>query len=182
MKATGKVASNLAKDFTLDYSAGNSETENACDSSVLKRQAVWLIHGGHKMETSMENLETKPPAGWTSPSRVVLIVDLIGTLLLAVMTLRTVPKFTVIFRELLNTVPLPRITEFFVSIPSTGYFIIFSGMMIALVLKEITLKNKAGAFAINMVMLIVGIVYFVLYMVAMFLPLLHIINNIAEKN
>jgi len=130
----------------------------------------------------MDNQETKQPAGWAVSSRVMLIVDLIGTLLLAVMTLRTAPKFKAIYLDLLGTASLPPITEFFVSIPFTGYFILFSGVMIALVVKEITLKDKAWAFGINMALLIAGIFYFVLYMTAMFLPLLGIIGSIAEKN
>ena len=113
---------------------------------------------------------------------VVLCVDLIGAFLLAVMTLGTVSKFTVIFRELLGTVPLPLATQFFVSISWTGYLIIFLGVMMALVVKESVLRNKAWAFAINMAMLIAGILYFVFYMAAMFLPLMRIINNISEKN
>jgi len=130
----------------------------------------------------MENQEAKQPAGWTRPSMVLLAVGLIGTLLLAVMTLRTAPKFKAIFLDLLGTTPLPPITEFFVSIPSIGYLVLFSSVMIALVVKEVTLKNKAWAFGINIAMLIAGILYLVLYTTAMLLPLTTIINNIAEKN
>lgn len=130
----------------------------------------------------MENQEMKQPAGWARPSMVLLAVDLIGTVLLAVMTLRTAPKFKAIFLDLLGTTPLSPITEFFVSIPFTGYLVLFSSVMIALVVKEITLKNKAMAFGINMAMLIAGIFFLVLYITAMLLPLTTIINNIAEKN
>lgn len=130
----------------------------------------------------MENQEIKQPAGWARPSMVLLYVDLIGIVLLAIMTLRTAPKFKAIFLDLLGTTPLPLLTEFFVSIPAVGYLALFSSVMVALVLKEITLKNKAWAFGINMTMLIAGIFYFVFYMTAMFLPLLGIIGSIAEKN
>ena len=130
----------------------------------------------------MNEQEPKKQTGWAVASMVVLCVDLIGAFLLAVMTLGTVSKFTVIFRELLGTVPLPLATQFFVSISWTGYLIIFLGVMMALVVKESVLRNKAWAFAINMAMLIAGILYFVFYMAAMFLPLMRIINNISEKN
>jgi hypothetical protein len=129
----------------------------------------------------MNEQEPKKQTEWANPSRVVLIVDLIGTMLLAVMTLRTAPKFKAIFTDLFGTAPLPRITEFFVSIPFTGYLILFSGVMIALVLKEIAIRNKVWAFTINMALLLAGILYFVFYVAAMFLPLLVTIGALAEK-
>jgi CBS domain containing-hemolysin-like protein len=132
------------------------------------------------MEKEMENQEMKQPAGWARPSMVLLYVDLVVVVLLAIMTLRTVPKFTVAFRELLGTTPLPLLTELFVSISATGYLVLFSCVIIVLVVKEIVIKNKARALAINSAILIAGILYLVLYVTAMLLPLTTIINDIAD--
>lgn len=128
----------------------------------------------------MNEQEPKKQTGWTVASLVVLILDVIGVFVLTTITLYTSARFEVIFKEL--NVPLPQITQFFLSIPATVYLIIFLGVILALILKEIAIKSKPLAFAANMVALVIGLAYCVLYVTALFLPLMQIIQSLEKTN
>jgi hypothetical protein len=128
----------------------------------------------------MNEQEPKKQTGWTVASLVVLILDVIGVFVLTTITLYTSARFEVIFKEL--NVPLPQITQFFLSIPTTVYLIIFFGVILALILKEIAIKSKPLAFAANMVALVIGLAYCVLYVTALFLPLMQIIQSLEKTN
>ncbi|MEI7945264.1 MAG: hypothetical protein WCJ02_01145 [bacterium] len=123
----------------------------------------------------MNEQEPKKQIGWTIASLVVLILDVIGVLVLATITLFVKSIFLELFKDL--DVPLPQITQFFLSIPATFYLIIFSGLILALILKENAIKNKPLAFVANMVALVIGIAYCLLYLTAMYLPLIQIIQS-----
>ena len=128
----------------------------------------------------MNEQEPKKQTGWAIASMVVLILDVIGVLVLAISTLCTSSKFLLIFKEL--NAPLPQITQFFLSIPATVYLILFLGVILALILKEFAIKNKPLAFAANMGTLVIGIAYCVLYVTALFLPLMQIIQSLEKTN
>ena len=125
----------------------------------------------------MNEQEPKKQTGWAIASMVVLILDVIGVLVLATITLFVKSRFLELFKDL--DVPLPQITQFFLSIPATFYLIIFSGLILALILKEIAIKNKPLAFAANMVALVIGIAYCLLYLTAMFLPMMQIFQRLG---
>ena len=122
----------------------------------------------------------KKQTGWTIASLVVLIIDVIGVIALATITLYTSSRFLAIFKEL--KVQLPQITQLFLSIPATAYLIIFSGVILALILKEIAIKSKPLTFAINMAALVIGVAYCFLYVTALFLPLIQIIQSAGKTN
>jgi len=126
----------------------------------------------------MNEQDPRKQLGWTIASLVVLILDVIGLFVLTTITLYTSARFEVIFKEL--NVPLPQITQLFLSIPAMFYLIIFSGVLLALILKEIAIKSKPLAFAINMVALVIGIAYCLLYVTALFLPLMQIIQSMEK--
>ena len=111
---------------------------------------------------------------------VVLILDVIGGFVLTTATLYISDKFLAIFKEL--NVPLPQITQLFLSIPTTVYLIIFFGVILALILKEIAIKSKPLTFSINMVALVIGVAYCFLYVIALFLPLIQIIQSVEKTN
>jgi hypothetical protein len=128
----------------------------------------------------MNEQEPKKQTGWTIPSLVVLIIDVIGGFVLTTATLYISDKFLAIFKEL--NVPLPQITQLFLSIPTTVYLIIFFGVILALILKEIAIKSKPLTFSINMVALVIGVAYCFLYVIALFLPLIQIIQSVEKTN
>ena len=124
--------------------------------------------------------ETKIQTGWTIASMVVLILDVIGCIVLAAMTLRTTAKFKAIFADL--GVQLPQITQVLVSLPAALYVVIFLGLIIALVVKEKVMRNKPLAFTLNVVVLIGGIAYLAVYVAAMFLPMMQMIQTMEKTN
>ena len=128
----------------------------------------------------MNEQEPKKQTGWTSASLVVLILDVIGGFVLTTATLYISDKFLAIFKEL--NVQLPQITQLFLSIPTTVYLIIFFGVILALILKEIAIKSKPLTFSINMVALVIGVAYCFLYVIALFLPLIQIIQSVEKTN
>lgn len=128
----------------------------------------------------MNEQEPKKQAGWTSASLVVLILDVIGGFVLTTATLYISDKFLAIFKEL--NVQLPQITQLFLSTPTTVYLIIFFGVILALILKEIAIKSKPLTFSINMVALVIGVAYCFLYVIALFLPLIQIIQSVEKTN
>lgn len=128
----------------------------------------------------MNEQEPKKQTGWTIASLVVLILDVIGGFVLTTATLYISDKFLAIFKEL--NVPLPQITQLFLSIPTTVYLIIFFGVILALILKEIAIKSKPLTFSINMVALVIGVAYCFLYVIALFLPLIQIIQSVEKTN
>lgn len=127
----------------------------------------------------MNEQEAKKQTGWAIASMVVLIIDAIGGFVLTTATLYISARFYAIFKEL--NVQLPQITQFFLSIPTTMYLIIFSGVILALILKEIAIKSKPLTFAINMAALVVGVAYCFLYVTALFLPLMQIIQSMEKS-
>jgi hypothetical protein len=128
----------------------------------------------------MNEQEPKKQTGWIIASLVVLILDVIGVFVLTTATLYISARFQVIFKEL--NIQLPQITQLLLSIPSTVYLIIFLGVILALILKEIAIKSKPLTFAINMAALVIGIAYCVLYVTALFLPLIQIIQSLEKTN
>jgi hypothetical protein len=128
----------------------------------------------------MNEQEPKKQTGWTIASLALLILDAIGGFVLTTATLYISAKSEVIFKEL--NVQLPQITQLFLSIPATVYLTIFSGVILALVLKEIAIKSKPVTFAINMAALVIGVTYCVLYMTALFLPLMQIIQSMGKAH
>ena len=127
---------------------------------------------------NMNEQEPKKQTGWTIASLVVLILDMIGGFVLTTATLYISARFEVIFKEL--NVQLPQITQLFLSIPTTVYLIIFSGVILALILKEIAIKSKPLTFAINMTALVIGVAYCFLYVTALFLPLIQIVQSMGK--
>jgi hypothetical protein len=128
----------------------------------------------------MNEQEPKRQTGWTIASLVVLILDVIGGFVLTTATLYISEKFLAIFKEL--NVQLPQITQFFLAVPATVYLIIFFGVILALILKEIAIKSKPLTFSINMVALVIGVAYCFLYVIALFLPLIQIIQSVEKTN
>lgn len=126
----------------------------------------------------MNEQEPKKQTGWMIASLALLILDVIGVFVLTTATFYVSAKFQAIFKEL--NVQLPQATQLFLSIPSTVYLIIFFSVVLALIVKEIALKRKPVTFAINMAALVIVIMYCVLYVTALFLPLIQIIQS-AEK-
>lgn len=109
---------------------------------------------------------------------VVLIIDVIGGFVLTTATLYISARLQAIFKEL--NIQLPQITQLFLSIPTTVYLVIFSGVILALILKEVAIKNKPLTFAINMAALVIGVAYCFLYVTALFLPLIQIIQSMEK--
>ena len=103
-------------------------------------------------------------------------MDVIGFIVLAVLTLSTKVKFGHIFTDLLGATPLPKTTMLFISIPSAVYLLLFAGLIIALVVKEKYILNRPLKFAVNTFVFVGGLAYLSVYVIAMFLPLLLIIQ------
>ena len=122
----------------------------------------------------------KKQTGWTIASMVVLILDMIGCIVLAAITLNTSAKFKAIFADL--GVQLPQITQVLVSLPAALYMVIFLGLIIALVLKEKVMRSKLMAFTVNLGVLVGGIAYLAVYVAAMFFPIVQHIQAIEKTN
>lgn len=142
--------------------------------TATDRHSTW----GTEWRKKMNEQVTKKETGWTIASLVVLIVDVIGGFVLTTATLYISARFYAIFKEL--NVQLPQITQLFLSIPTTMYLIIFFGVILALILKEIAIKSKPLTFGINLAALVIGVAYCFLYVTALFLPLIQIIQSMEK--
>lgn len=110
----------------------------------------------------------------------VLIMDIIGLIGLAVITLGTKSKFMHIFANLLETEPLPIVTKCFISVPEAVYLVLFVGMIVALVVKEKYIRYVPLKFSINIFVLVGGCTYLLIYLAAMFLPMSQVIEKLGK--
>lgn len=116
----------------------------------------------------------KPYREKKTMSLVVLAFAAFIILIVAVTIIFTKGQFTGVLTEMIPG-ELPIITKLFVlSISSIAYGIFFASLILALILKELFLRNKIVTLVVNLVLGIGAILFIPVYMIAIFLPMVSI--------
>lgn len=126
----------------------------------------------------MNDKESTQHRGWVIASMTILIMDVIGFMILAAMTMKTQAPCAKLFNEL--GVALPKVTMFLVSIPLSGYLVFFTGLVVALLIKEQCIKSKPRTFAVNMCVAVGGFAYLSAYVLSMVVPLFQVIEVLQK--
>lgn len=131
-----------------------------------------------KWSVKMNEKESAQYSGWVMASRVILILDVLGCVVLAIMTLETHTTCAQLFNEF--GVALPTVTAFLVSVPSTAYLSLFAGLIGALLIKEKCIRSRSTTFAVNAFVAVGGFAYMSAYVGSMVLPLFQIIEALQK--
>jgi len=126
-----------------------------------------------------ERSKTIPPRHQIA-SLVVLILDVIGLAALLFCATVIVPKFREIFADLLEGQSLPTLTQVLLSIPGPICFLCILATIAGLVWKELRVNDKSQTLIINLVALITVIVLFVIWVIALFGPLITIFASLQK--
>lgn len=119
-------------------------------------------------------------SGWAMASMVVLVIDVLGLTLLAITTAATRIKIAEIYQDIGAT--LPRLTQAFLTPPSTVYVGLFGVVVAGLLAKEIFMQRKKTTFTINLIGLAAGAGFCLLFVVAIFAPLLTIVESLGKTH
>ncbi|MBN2182472.1 MAG: hypothetical protein JW715_11215 [Sedimentisphaerales bacterium] len=76
---------------------------------------------------------------------------------------------------------LPLLTKLVISISNVTYGIIFAAFVLILILKEIFIRAKRVTLAVNIVATILAIAYILVYIMAIFLPMIEIITQLENN-
>jgi hypothetical protein len=111
------------------------------------------------------------PLRHRASSVAVLVLDVAGLLLITFCTTYGVPRFRLIFDDLLEGRALPPLTNAFLSVPGAAYVLLFGGLIAALVLKELYVASKTRTLAVNVAVFVAAAFFFMVFIVAMFMPM-----------
>jgi len=117
-------------------------------------------------------------SGWAVASMVVLVIDVLGLTLLAITTAATRIKISELYQDMGAT--LPRLSQAFLTPPSTVYIGFFGGVVAGLLAKEILMQRKKTTFTINLIGLAAGAVFWLLFVMAIFAPVLAIVESLGK--
>jgi hypothetical protein len=124
-------------------------------------------------EIASKNSETVHPRHRTA-SLIVLGVDVIGLLFLLYCTTVAATKFRHIYDELLEGAPLPVLTRLMLSIPQPFFSLLLIGGIAGVIYKETRITNRTLTLVLNLAVLGIGVILFLVFVTAMFLPLVMI--------
>jgi len=110
-------------------------------------------------------------------SVVLLVAALIMLFLVTFLMVVVRPVFAEIFAEIGG--PLPFLTQLFLWVPTTGYVASLVVLVVALLFKEIYIRNKSISLTINLLVAIAGIVFLLLCVFALYLPLFSMPNMLS---
>ena len=126
-----------------------------------------------------EESKTIHPRDQTA-SLIILTLDVIGLAGLLYSTTVVASKFRQIFDDLLGGQSLPALTYFVLSIPGPVYVLCIVGAIAGLVWKEQRISDKSQTLIMNLVALITVVVLFVVLVVALFSPLVTIVEALKK--
>jgi hypothetical protein len=112
-------------------------------------------------------------------SRTLLALDAIGLLLLLYCFTRVAGKFREIFHDLLDDQGMPALTHWFISIPPALSLAVIVGAIGALIYKE-GRNNDRRNVIINATTLAVIVIVFMIFVVAMFRPMVVIVTTLKK--
>lgn len=118
--------------------------------------------------------------GWAMASMVVLVIDVLGLTLLAITTAATRIKIAELYQDMGAT--LPRLTQAFLTPPSTVYLGFFGVVVAGLLAKEIIMQRKKTTFTLNVIGLAAGAVFCLLFVMATFAPILIIVESLGKAH
>jgi len=119
-------------------------------------------------------------SGWATASMVVLVIDVLGLTFMAITTAATRIKIAEIYQDM--GASLPRLTQAFLTPPSTVYFGIFGGVVAGLLAKEIIMQGNKTTFTINLIGLVAGAGFWLLFVIAIFAPMLTIVESLGKTH
>ena len=145
---------------------------------------VWIIAklGGSRLTAARDDspcASTRSPIRHRVASVAVLVLDVAGLLLIAFCTTFGVPRFRLIFDDLLEGRCLPPLTKAFMSVPGAAYVLLFGGLIVALILKELYDANKTRTLAVNVVVFLAAAFFFIAFTFAMVMPMVVTIGTIG---
>ncbi len=123
----------------------------------------------------MENEKSPRQKSIAALSTGMLAFAFAGILIAAATIIFTKGKFTGVLTEMIPG-ELPIITKLFVlSISSAAYGIFFTSLILALILKELLLRNKMVTLVVNIAAGTTAIICVPVYILAIFLPMIKVI-------
>ena len=123
----------------------------------------------------MEDVKAKSGQGMAIASVVVLTIEVVGLLVIGGVTLLARAGFAKLFADM--KVELPALTQFLLSIPTAAYVGVFLPLIIFLVLKETLIRAKTVTLIINLVVGCGAVAYLIVYVTALFLPMIELMTN-----
>ena len=120
------------------------------------------------------------PARHQTASWIVLTLDVIGLTFLLYCLIYVEDKFRQIFADLLEGRSLPVLTHAVLSIPRTVSLLFFIGAVTALIYKETHIPNRTRTLVMNIVVFVVAVFCFMVFAIAMFIPLVDIVASLKE--
>ena len=144
---------------------------------------VWIIArlGGSQLTVARDDspcASDRSPLRHRAASLAVLVLDVAGLLLLTFCTTFGVPRFRLIFNDLLEGRCLPPLTNAFMSVPGAAYVLLFGGLIAALVFKELYVANKTRTLAVNVVVFVAAAFFYIAFALAMVMPMVVTIGTI----
>ena len=144
---------------------------------------VWIIAklGGSRLTVVSDDspcASNRSPLRHRAASLAVFVLDVAGLLLITFCTTSGVPRFRLIFDDLLEGRRLPLLTNAFMSVPGAAYVLLFSGLIIALIIKELYVANKTRTLIVNVAVFVAVALFFMVFVVAMFMPMVVTIGTI----
>jgi len=126
----------------------------------------------------MQPQETKAAsAGGSVLSIFILVIDLVGLALLALLAQHILPGFLKIFEEF--DAELPPLTQWLLSVPPTWYVGAFAGIGVLLVLKEIVIRSAGVKSTLNLVAMLAMLAFAAVAVVALFMPLVSLVEALS---
>ena len=156
---------------TIPQQRRHTEPSFACGSRV--RWSLTLVEKETKMSDAKKS-------GWVIASVIVLVIDVLGLTLLAITTTVTRIMIAQIYQDMGPT--LPRLTQAFLSTPSTVYIGLFGVVFAGLLAKEIIMQRKKTTVVINLIGLAAGAGFWLLFVMAIFAPMLTIVESLGKTH
>jgi len=113
-------------------------------------------------------------------SMVVLVIDVLGLTLLAITTAAMRIKIAELYQDM--GAAIPRLTHAFLTPPSTVYIGFFGVVVAGLLAKEIIMQRKKTTFTLNLIGLAAGAVFCLLFVMAIFAPMLTIVESLGKTH
>lgn len=107
----------------------------------------------------------------------ILVIDLVGLALLALLAQHMLPGFLKIFEDF--DAELPALTQCLLSVPRSWYVGAFAGIGVLLLLKEIVIRNAGVKSVLNLLAGLALLAFAAVAVVALFLPLIALIEALS---
>ncbi|HUU70518.1 MAG TPA: hypothetical protein VM186_13395 [Planctomycetota bacterium] len=124
----------------------------------------------------MGNVDSQRSSGLAATSTIALVIDIVELVVLGALFVGAIPKFCKMFAEM--GMGLPVVTQIVISVPGAGYAAIFLLLLVALVAKELLIRDRRITLTINTIAGLAGVVWLLVVVFALFLPMVTLMTNV----